>query len=129
MRKLILALALLFLAGPAMAQATHGFDLSWIDPTERVDGMEFDPATEIALYRAECMRVGDAWEDAAFVEFTRGQTGGINTQRQYAWENAVQRGGWYDCRMLVRDTSDLSSDWSAVVRVRKLARPASPVWY
>ena len=125
----VLALAMLgvlmLVASPVFSQASHGFDFAWTDPTERTDGMAFDPATEIGVYRAECVR-GDDWAEAAFVLITREETGGDGNQRTFYWQDAVQQGGWYNCRMNVADTGGLVSDWSVTITVRKLARPNSP---
>jgi hypothetical protein len=118
-------IVLAVMTGRAEAQATHGFDLAWTDPTERTDGMAFDPATEIGVYRAECVR-GDDWAAAAFVLITRDETGGDGNERTFYWQDAVQQGGWYNCRINVADTGGLVSDWSATVTVRKLARPNPP---
>ena len=126
---LVLAMigVLLIIAAPVFAQTSHGFEFSWTDPTEREDGEPFNPATEIAKYRAECTRTG-SWDDAAFVEFERSETAGTGNDRGFAWVNAVQQGGWYDCRLMVTDTSDLSSKWSESLRVRRLARPKPVEW-
>jgi len=122
---LAMLVVLALISAPAWGQATHGFDIAWTDPIEREDGTAFDPATEIGVYRAECVR-GDDWTEAAFVLITREQTGGDGNQRTFYWQDAVDQGGWFNCRMNVADTGGLVSDWSVTITVRKLARPNSP---
>lgn len=119
--KLILLL-LLLAPGLAFGQAVHGFTFTWNDPTARTDGQALDPDTEIQSYRMNC-------EGSESVEriVDRAATVSLGgTERQYEWVNAVQRGGWYDCRMTAVDTDDLESDWSNVASVRKLAQPMPP---
>ena len=47
-------------------------------------------------------------------------------RRYYFWEDAVQVGGWYFCRLNVADLDGRVSDWSNVATVRKVARPNPP---
>lgn len=105
---------------------SFGFDLEWTDPTERVDATPFDPATEIGVYRAECVRGAD-WSEAAFVLIERSATGGTGNDRTYFWEDAVTQGGWYNCRFNVADVNGLVSDWSNTITVRKQAVPRAGV--
>lgn len=119
--KLILLL-LLLIPGFALAQVTHGFTFTWDDPVERTDGQALDPDTEIQSYRLNCE--GSESVERIVDRAATVSTGG--TERQYEWVNAVQRGGWYDCRMTAVDTDDLESDWSNVASVRKLAQPNPP---
>jgi len=105
--------------------AQFGFFIEWNDPVLREDGTEFDPATEVGQYRVECVR-GTDWTGAAFTTFTRDATAGEGLKRSYNWTNAVQVGGWYNCRMNVADVDDMVSDWSNTVVVRKRAKPTSP---
>jgi len=121
MRLLLLILLAVF-ASVAHAQAMHGFTFTWVEPTARVDGQVIDPATEIASYRMRC-------EGAEIVnrEITRGASSPAGEgERTFQWEGAVQRGGWYDCRMIAVDTDGLASEWSEVAQVRKLAQPNPP---
>lgn len=125
-----LVLAMLFVlalvSSPVWAQTSHGFELSWTDPTEREDETPFDANTETGQYRAECTRTGNGWDAAAFVVFTRDQTSPTSIGRGYTWVDAVSQGGWYDCRMNIADVNGLVSNWSGVVTVRRLAKPKPP---
>jgi len=116
---------LLLLPGLAAGQAMHGFDFTWGDPVERTDGEALDPDEEVASYRLHCVRTDGAEE--ASIEVLRGDTEAVEgNTRGYFWEDAVERGGWYDCRILATDTEGLSSDWSNVASVRKRAQPMPP---
>lgn len=123
MVKLIVMLVFLFSSSVAYGQMMHGFTFTWGDPPERVDGTPIVPDLEIQSYRIRC-------EGAEIVERTveRSQATptGEENQMTYEWVGAVQRGGWYDCAMTATDTDTLESDWSNVVRVRKLAQPMPP---
>ena len=119
--KLILLL-LLLVPGVALAQATHGFTFTWDDPVTRIDGQTLDPDTEIQSYRLNCE--GSESVERVVDRAATTDVGGVT--REYQWIDAVQRGGWYDCRMTAVDTDDLESDWSNVASVRKLAQPNPP---
>ena len=119
MRMMILVLLLL----PGIALAQHTFTFSWTDPTQRVDGSALDPATEIQSYRLRC----EGPENAERI-VDRAATSAISGQaRTYAWADAVQTSGMYDCRMTATDTGDRESDWSNIASVPKFAAPSAPV--
>jgi hypothetical protein len=118
---LILALAATLLALPSAVQANHSFGFTWIDPVEREDGTPLEPG-ELGGYRLQCSSPQETAETVAAFDVTT-LVGG---KRTFLWENAVQRGGWYDCRMTAIDTSQLESEWSVTIRIRKLARPKAP---
>jgi len=121
----LLLLLLLLVPGLASAQALHGFTFTWEDPVEREDGMELDPDEELELYRMRCVRENGGAE--AETDVLRADTEAVEgVTRTYFWQDAVQRGGWYECQMLVADTEGLESDWSNVASVRKMARPMPP---
>ena len=118
MKALLLALLLL----PGIALAQHTFTFSWTDPTTRTDGSALDPATEIQSYRLRCEgpETSERIVDRAATSAISGQ------DRTYAWADAVQTSGMYDCRMTALDTGDRESDWSNTASVAKFAAPSAP---
>ena len=123
----LLLAALLVFSAPAWSQASHSFDFEWTDPTEREDGMAFDPATEIAGYVLQCSR-NEAFTAPAETYVAQDQTTVLAPgKRAFAWVDAVQQGGWYYCRLHVADIHELVSDWSQAIYLRKLARPKAAV--
>jgi len=116
------SIAVLFLTAciPVFGQATHGFQFTWIDPVERTDGEPLAPE-ELWGYRMYC--VGNEEVEVVVPRHTTEQENG---ERSYFWQDAVQRGGWYDCQMTAIDENELESDWSNIASVRKLAIPQPP---
>jgi len=112
---------LLLIVSPVFAQAAHGFDFKWTDPTEREDGTAL-AVEELGSYRLQCASSQEAAEVVVSIGDTTVEAG----VRSFFWESAVSKGGWYDCRMTAVDVNDLESDWSVTIQVRKLARPNPP---
>ena len=130
--KYLAGLILFLVSGAALAQASHGFEFCWTDPTEREDGTPLDPETELAGYELQIVLQGGfesgplvalyvARADTQPAEATRlaGTDSPGAVRRCYFWQDAVQQGGWYDGRMSAIDTGELTSDWSNVITVRK----------
>lgn len=112
------------ITGTVNAQATHGFLFSWNDPVERTDSTPLS-VEEIFGYRLRC----ESEQEQAEIEIVVADTalnGNAPLERSYWWDSAVQRGGWYDCKMTAIDVEDLESDWSNVVAVRRMAQPRPP---
>ena len=97
---------------------TFGFNFSWDDPTERTDGTDFFPE-EIDRYVLSCVSVTQEAE----IEVPRSEA----MEGEFEWLDAVDVGGFYDCKMKVVDVEGLESDWSNTVTVRRVARPMPPV--
>lgn len=94
-----LALGLLLITAPLWASVDK--TVSWIAPTERVNGDPL-PAGEIAGYDLECVvqATGD-------VIYATGIPAGATTHQT----DAVFVEGTYLCRMRTLDTGGLVSDW------------------
>lgn len=119
-------LCLFLLVFPVVAWG-HGFEFRFTEPTQRVDGTVFDPVTEVESYSAQCA-LDEAFTAPVEVFFPRSASSDNGDgRRYYYWQDAVQVGGWYFCRMSVADVNGLVSDWSNVATVRKVARPNPPV--
>ena len=122
--KVLSAFILMFIAGSALA--AHNFEFRFVEPTQRVDGTPFNPATEAGFYTAQCA-VDESFTSPLEVLFERAETLPDGDGLYFLWADAVQTGGWYFCRLSVTDTDGLVSDWSAVATVRKTAKPNPPV--
>jgi hypothetical protein len=119
MKRLVLVILTLLITAPLWAAVDKG--VSWLPPTERVNG---DPlsASEIQGYDLECLTEGGAQVYATGIP--AGDTSHTTAE--------VFEAGSYFCRMRTIDTDGLVSDWgqSAVFTVGRCetsdCRPMPP---
>lgn len=99
MKRFILVILTLLITAPLWAAINK--DVTWVAPTERVNG---DPlaANEIASYDLECVRTGTG--EVVY----NAQLAGAETTHQ---TTEVFDGGEFQCRMRTIDTGGLVSEW------------------
>lgn len=99
MKRVMLVFLTLLMTAPLWAAITK--DVTWLPPTERVNGDPL-PASEIASYDLECVRTGTG--EVVY----NAQLAGNDTTHQTA---EVFDDGEFQCRMRTVDTGGLMSEW------------------
>lgn len=100
MKRVILVLLTLLITAPLWAAVDK--DVTWVAPTERVNGDPL-PVTDIAGYDLECLRESDNVVVYA--------TGLPVTATTHQTPEVFEAGNFF-CRMRTLDTDGLISDWS-----------------
>ena len=108
------------LSSIAYADSPYETEWKWIEPTERVDGSAYDPATETDRYELHCGR-----DDPSDIFITDAPGGTDN--KVVDMDETLSSYGRYDCVMRTVDVDGLISDWSEPVQYVHHARPHPPI--